>query len=516
MSQNRQIAKNSIILYVRLLITTLVGLYTSRIILLELGTKDYGLYAIVGGIVALINLMGITILTTSNRFLAVEVGKKENNKVNEVFNRLLILHIFFSFLLVLLTETIGTWYVINYLNVGIEKIPDAIFILRLSVLSSVLATLSMPYQSLITTYEKFSIKVAIEIISSLLNLGAVLLLIIYTGNKLRAYALYVFYIQIVASLLYFIYCKYNYIEIVKWRINREWNEYKEITRYFGWQMVYVAGAIGYRQGGAIILNLFFGTVVNAAFAIAAKVNEFVFSFVKNLNQAAVPQIMKSYSGGGHDRSLMLIYRLSKYTYFLMLIPGIPLLIVIDNILIFWLKDVPIYTSWFVVLNMIAGFVSALESGFDATIDATGKIRKTKIIFTILFLSTLPIGYLFFKISFPPYSIIILSIVAEVIFAIAQILILINITNFQARDYFKISLAPVIAVTLLILPQYFLRLFLGEGLVNMFLLISISLFLTSATIFLVGLNNEEKMIIRTNLVNKYFSSRFSTKKYDSIN
>jgi len=507
MSDNKRIAKNSIILYGRLLITTVIGLYSSRIILLELGADDFGLYAVVGGIVSLMNLLSTTMMTTSNRFIAVEIGKKENKNPNRIFNSLLLLHISFSLLFLLVVETLGVWYVKNYLNVAVEKIPDALFVLRLSTVAAVIATINMPFQGLITVHEKFSFKALIEIAHSLLHLGVVFLLIFHTGNKLRAYALYVLVVQLSVALAYFLYSRLKYADIVKWKVNRDWNDYKSVSRFFGWQMVYVAGAVGSRQGGAIILNLFFGTVLNAAFGIANKVNEFVFAFVKNLNQAAVPQIIKSYSGGNQERSLMLIYKLSKFTFFIMLIPGVPIMLSIDSILVLWLKEVPKYTAWFVVLRMISGLISSLESGFDATIDATGKIRKTKTIFTLLFLSTLPAAYFLFKLKFPPYSITFLVIFAEIIFIAIQTRILTSLTNFKISDYFSKTLVPVGLVTLLVLPQFFLRFVFGEGVVNLFLITLVSLILTTTTIYFAGLNKEERVIIQSNMVNNRFIGRF---------
>lgn len=499
MSDNRRIANNSIILYTRLLITTVIGLYTSRIILLELGVEDFGLYAVVGGIVSLMSMMSKSIMATSNRFLAVEIGKNENRNPNKIFNTLLTIHVLFSFLFLIIVEIAGVWYVNHHLNVAIEKIPDALFVLRLSTVAVVISTINMPFQGLITIHENFKIRAAGEVFSSLLHLGVVFLLIYHAGNKLRAYAVYILVIQIVISLIYFLYSKWKYSDIVKWKVNRDWVDYKSVSRFFGWHMIYVAGASGTRQGGAIILNLFFGTALNAAFGIANKVNQFVFAFVKNLNQAAVPQIMKNYSGGNQARSLMLVYKLSKLTFFIMLIPAVPIILSIDTVLVLWLKDVPKYTAWFVVLRMLSGLVSSLESGFDATIDATGNIRKTKILFSCIFLSTLPLAYVLYKFNFPPYSITLLAIIGEIIFLIVQTRILTALTNFKTADYFSKTLMPVAFVTVFILPQYFLRFVFGEGIINLVAITLVSLILTVVTIYIVGLSKEEKIIIQTNIV-----------------
>jgi len=497
MSENKTIAKNSIILYFRLLATTIIGLYASRIVLLELGAENFGLYAVVGGLVAMMSFLNTSMISTSNRFIAVEIGKKEGSDLKKVFNTLLIIHILFSVLLVLTAEFAGVWYVRNYLNVDASKISDALFVLHLSTISAVIATIIIPYQGLITANEKFKLRAVVEIINSLLNLGVVLLLVYHSGNKLRAYAVYILMVQLLVALIYYIYSRYKYFDIIKWKINRQASDYVEVSRFFGWQLVYVFGSVGSKQGAAIIINLFFGTLLNAAFGIASRVFEFVFSFVKNLNQAALPQIMKNFSGGNQDRSLKLIYKLSKLTYFIMLIPAVPIILSIDNLLVIWLKNVPQYTSVFVVLLIINGLVSCLESGFDATIDATGRIKQTKIIFSILFLLTLPLIYLLYSLKFPPYTITILYVIVEIVFLLFQTRILSKLTEFKFSAYFSLTIRPVFFVTLLIVPQYFLSNIFGSGLMNFFLLSIISVLLTIITIYFFGLSREERNIIILN-------------------
>lgn len=498
MSENLTIARNSLILYLRLVITTIIGLYASRIILLELGADNFGLYAIVGGVVALVNVMNTTMIATSNRFIAIEIGKNQRSELNKIFNTLILTHAFFGLLLLLFVETVGVWYVRNYLNVETSKISNALFVLQLSTISAIIGTVTIPYQGLFTAYEKFGVKATIEIINSLLNLGIVFLLMFHTGDKLKVYAVYILAIQIIISSIYIILSKLKHADIVKWKLNKKKSDYIYISRFFGWQLVYTIGNVGTNQGGAIIINFFFGTILNAAFSIAEKVNEFVFSFVKNLNQAALPQITKSYSGGNHERSLELIYKLSKYTYLIMLIPAVPILLSINTILVLWLKEVPIYTATFVIFRIIHGLVSCLESGFDATIDATGRIRKTKTIFSILFLSTLPLIYFLFKLGLPPYTITIVFIAAEIIFLLFQIRILSSLTEFSFLKYHSITLTPVLFVTLLIIPQFFLRRFFDEGLISFFVVSLFSVLITIVTIYFVGLDKHERNIVITKM------------------
>lgn len=496
MSENKKIAKNSIILYGRLIITTIIGLYSSRIVLLELGAGDYGLYAVLGGIVAMMNMMSSSMIATSNRYLAVEVGKGSNGDPNKVFNTLLILHIIFSLFFFIIAEIGGTWYVENYLNVDPLKVNDAQFVLHLSVFASVLSTVIMPFKGLVTIHERFKFQAGMEVTQSILNLVAVLLLVYCTSNKLRIYALYILLIQIIINVLYFLYCYNKFSETIKFNINPNPTDYKDVSKFFGWQMVYVVGSVGAGQGGTLIINFFFGTVLNAAFGLAEKIYGFVYSFVRNLNQAATPQIVKNYSSGNQDRSLMLIYKLSKFTFFIMLIPAVPILLSLNSFLTLWLTQVPVYTAYFVALKIILGLVRSLESGFDATIDATGRIRKTKVVSCVLMLSMLPIAFILYKYGFPPYAIALLYIVAELFFLVFQTRILAKLTDFTFASYFAETILPVSLVTLLILPQYFLSFLLGKEILNILIISLLSVMLTSTAIYLLGLNKEERLIMRT--------------------
>jgi O-antigen/teichoic acid export membrane protein len=485
-------------MYLRLIITSIIGLYSIRILLRELGTNDYGLYAIIGGVVAILNVMSTSLISTSNRFLAVEIGKKDNLETNNVFNSLLFLHFIFSVVFLIMLEIIGKWYVQNQLNIETNKIPDALFILRCSAVSIFFSTVIMPYEGLITVKEKFNVKAIIEILNSALNLIAVLLLIFYSGNKIQLYAIGTLFIRFVISAIYYFYCRVNFKELTLLRIKLNELNLKPITGFFGWQLVYVFGNAISRQGSAIILNSFFGTSLNAAFGIANRINEFLFSFVKNLNQVAVPQIVKNHSGGDENKSLVLVYKLSKYTYFIILLLAFPIIISIDSILNIWLGQYPPYTIWFVILLIVTGLISSLESGFDAFIDATGKIGKTKIYYSIIFISVLPIIYLLFYLGFEPYWVTIIFILGEIVFMNLQISILTNLSNFKRKTYFKETLVPTFLVTVSVLPQFFLRQIFNDSLLSLIIKSIISVLSTLLVIFYLGLDKTEKETILSKL------------------
>lgn len=499
MSENRKIASNSFIMYIRLIITSVIGLYSVRLLLKELGTDDYGLYAIIGGIVALFNVLSTTLISTSNRFLAVEIGKSFNSNINKIFNSLLLLHLIFSVFFITVLEIVGVWYVQNKLNVDISKIDEAVFVLHCSAFAVFFSTIIMPYEALVTVKEKFNVRAILEILNSCLNLIGILLLVYFAFNKLEIYAISVLVVRIIISLCYFIYCRINYTNIVGFKINYNYNDYKIIYGFFCWQLVSVLGNVISKQGSSIILNSFFGTTMNAAFGIADRIHQFVFSFVKNLNQVSVPQIMKNHSSGNSERSLTLVYKLSKYTYFIILVISFPILLSIDYILEIWLGKFPDYTIWFVILLIVAGLISSLESGFDAFIDATGQIRKTKVYYSLIFMSVLPIIYFLFQMGFKAYWVTIIFIFGEIVFMLIQISILTKLSGFDPKIYFTETIKPAFTVTLAILPQLFLRSILYNSFVAFLFLSLFSFLITVYIIFIFGLNKTEKNVVVDKLV-----------------
>lgn len=253
------------ILYGRLIVTSIIGLYASRLVLIELGINDFGLYGIIGGIVALMNFFNSTMITTSNRFIAVELGKKENQNINKIFNTVLLVHILFAFAFLIFGEILGGWYIKNHLNIDAGKIGDALFVFHCSLLTAVVATILVPYQGLLTAFEKFNVKATLEVLQSVLHLLIIIIISFLAVNKLRMYASLVFITFVISFIFYFVYLKKKFNKEIKWKLNRKKSDYKEVSVFFGWSMFYVIGSVLSTQGAQLILNSFFGTALNAAF-----------------------------------------------------------------------------------------------------------------------------------------------------------------------------------------------------------------------------------------------------------
>lgn len=496
-SDDKRIAINTIVLYVKLIITTIVGLLCSRFILKYLGVEDYGLYNVVGGIVSFINIIGITMVSVSYRYLAIEIGKGENGNPNKVYNSVLVIHIILAILLILVGETIGVYYINNYLNVTPNKIPDALFVYHVSILTTGLSILNVPANGLIIAREKFLYTSLTEICISVVKLLLVIVLGFYLGNRLCLFSIIMAFITLLTFVSYQAYCIVKDRPIIKWKFNKCKHDYKEIMSFAWWSLFGALAVVGKEHGAAIIINYFFGTVLNAAFGLATQVNRYVLMFTNSLNQASVPQIMKSYGAGRENRTLDIVYSITRLSTLILMVVIIPLSLCLNDVLQIWLDDVPKYTSIFILLMLVNGLVAILGSGFDPCIQATGKIRENEIGYGLINLALLPIIFILYYLGFPPYINVIVLPFLTLVTRAFQIYIMRKNVGFSFHSYWKVSLAPCLKTAIIIaIPLALIRLFMGHTIVETLIVIALSLIITLIGIWLFGLKyNEKNSILR---------------------
>lgn len=490
-SDNKRIALNTAVLYVKLILSVFIGLYTSRVVLQALGASDYGLYTVVGGIVTMMNFLGTTMVSVSYRYIVVEFGKKEQGDPNKVFNTVMVIHIVLMFLLLFVGELFGTYYINNIAKFDPAKIDDAIFVLHMSLIATALNIISIPYNGLIIAREKFVYTAIVEIGRSLLKLVMVIFLLHYLGNKLRLYSVIAAFYSAILPTSLFVYSFIKEKSTIKWRINKKLSDYKEICKYAFWIMFGALACMGQNQGSNMIINYFFNTVINAAFAIGFQINSYVMMFVQSLNQAAVPQIMKSQSGHNTERSLALVYSVAKIAFFIMLISAVPLILNMDFVLKAWLKNVPTYTEVFASLLLIAGLVRTMGAGFDSVIQASGKIRNNQIFYSCAYLSVLPIMFILFKLGAPVYISIVCLIVVAIVVLIFQANYLTKITDFDINKYVRKTTVPCLLVGGCTIPLIIFRYIWPDGLYGFLTFSLFSLCWILVDIFLLGLTKEEK-------------------------
>ena len=498
MSSNKLIFKNSIILYVRLIITSIVGLLVSRLVLQILGVSDFGLYSVVGGIVTLMAFLNTVMISTTYRFIAFEMGRGNDIGINKIFNISLITHISIAFLIILIAESIGRWYIFNKLNVEVGRVDDAFFVFRMSILATVFNIFSIPYQGLLTAKENFLVIAFIEATKSILILVLVSILFISHGDKLRLYAMLMAFVIFIYSLLFIIYCRRNYYEQVHWIFQKDKNKYIEMLKYSGWIMFGAASSVGQVQGSALLINSFFSTVLNASFGVANQVNTFLKMFAGNLGQAVVPQITKSYSSGNHERTEDLVFYTGKYVFFLVLISGIPILLETEYFLKLWLGVVPEYAVIFTQLMIIKAILDSLGSGIISIIQATGKIKWFQIILSSTMLLSLPIGYLFFKFGYEPYTILVIILCIGVLNTILRLIMLKIIVNFDVLKLLRISYLKILYVSLSVFPLYYIQGFIDSSFSRFICSGFLSVLYLLVSIYILGIEKKERDILKKRL------------------
>lgn len=503
---NRRIVKNSVLLYIRLVVTMLVGLFTSRFVLSSLGVSDYGLYSVVGGIVSMMAFVNTMMITTTYRFITYEEGKS-NGDVNRVFNISLSLHMAAAIVILLIAATVGVYYISNHLVIDDGKLADAYFVFVFSVINVLAEVLGTPFRGLLVANEKYGITVPIEIGTKILVLCTAILLNYIPGNHLRYYAVLITLVHCINPLSYAVYCFNRYYETVRWRFQRDWSLYRSMFNFTGWNSLEVAATVGEGQGSAIIINRFFGTVLNASFGVARQINAVVFMVAQGVGQAVTPQITKSYSAGNKDRASHLVIMASKYSFFMMAIPMLPILLEIDFILNLWLTEVPEFTAIFAKAMLIRSTISTSQYGLGPLIDATGNIKLFKITRSALILLGLPMAYLAFWMGYQAYYIIFIYIGMSLVAFMVNIYMLKVILNFNIKDFILKSTMKIILVCLFQVPIFLMiNLFPATG----FRFVAISLsseIILFVSIYLVGIeNSERKQIIKyvSDVVDKRFS------------
>lgn len=456
----------------------------------------------------MIGVLNTAMISTSFRYIAFEMGKGNTEEVNKVFNISLVLHACLALLVILLAETVGIYYIRHFLNVPAERIPDAIFVFRFSVLATIFSIFSIPFQGLITAQEQFLVRSLIEVLWVLLRLVAAILLIHYGGNQIRLYSVLTALALAITSILYFVYCRRKYASIVLWNFQTDKAKYREMIGFSGWIMLGGAACVGRVQGAALIINVFFGTILNASFGIANQVNRLILMFTQNLGQAAIPQITKSYSSGNSGRTTQLVCYMTKYSFFLMLLLALPILLETDFLLNLWLDEVPEYTALFCQLMMWNALIECLNTAIPTAVQATGKIKYFQIFWSVITLSSLPIAWILFKFGYGPQAILITFILTALgNIASAQILLK-RVIHFDVKRLFRISYLKILYVVVFISPLFLIGNFCNEGLFRFVFLSLTAIIWLIFVIYIVGIEKNERLKLKAGLIQMY--SKFSRK------
>ena len=449
-SANIRIARNTIVIYIRMAVTILVGIITSRLVLQALGASDVGIYSAVGSTVALVSFITGALTATTVRFMNFEMGKADGD-TNRMFNICHVIHIGGALVLFLLLESIGLWYIHHYLNVPPGKETDAMFVFQVSTVVACLGIANVPFQSLFNVHERFATVAVVDIVNALVKLGLVIGLLYWTGNGLRLYAVLMSVTTWICFVVYRWLCRRNWPGIIRWKFVRERKAYRDVLVFNNYNLLSSASMIARSQGSNMLINAFFGTTVNAAYFYAGTVQNYVNQFIANFDTAAAPQLTQNIGAGNEGRSVALAERVCRICILLFLLLFFPLWSELDFILNLWLgAKIPAGTVLMCRWTLLVAAASATSAGLAQLINAYGRIKWYKIEFSVLYLLCLVVGWLLFRAGFPAYTIIICFVAADLLSRVIQLILLHYQFDFKVGKFLKEAyLRPAVATILLI-------------------------------------------------------------------
>lgn len=497
MSSSKTIFKNSLFLYVRMFLAMGVGLYTSRVVLNTLGVEDYGVYNIVGGIVVIFSFFNSAMSSATQRFLSFDLGTKDYLKLKRTFNTTLNIHFLIAIVFLILAETLGLWFVNYKLNLPENRMYAVNWVYQFSVFTFLFGIIQVPYNALIIARERMDIYAYISIFEVIFKLIIVYLLVILDFDKLILYSALLFGIAFFVRFFEKTYCK-KHFEESKYEFYYDKAYTKTLLTYSGWSLFGNVAAIGRSQGINILLNLFFGTLLNASYGIAMQVQGVVNTFVSNFQMAVNPQIVKKYAAGELKESIKLICQSAKLSYFIMFIIACPIIFNVDFVLELWLKNPPIYTSMFVILSLVNVLIDSISGPLMIGAQASGNIKWYQITIGSFILLCVPLSYLLLKIYNDPNLVFYVIIGINLISLFLRILFLRKLINLDVSVFLKEVLLPITAVTFAFVGIYYLLINYTVDIqtqsISFLYNAALSVIINLLLIFFIGISKSERIFL----------------------
>lgn len=496
-SNNKRIAKNTLLLYFRTFLLMAITLYTSRVVLATLGVNDYGIYNVVGGFVAMFAVISGALSSSISRFITFELGHGDKDKLSKIFSTSVNIQIILGVLILILGETIGIWFLNARMNIPAERMYAANWVLQCSLISFIINLISVPYNAAIIAHEKMKAFAYVSILEAVLKLGIVYLLLVSDSDKLILYAILQVAVALLIRFVYGLYCNRNFTEC-HYHLVYDKSLLKEMTSFAGWNFLTNGAYILNTQGVNLLINIFLGVAINAARGIATQVDAAIMQFVNNFTTAINPQIIKSYAAGDREAMFKLVCRGSKFSYFLLLFFAIPFICEAETILSLWLKEVPAHTVTFFRLTVLASMVNIIGNSQYTACQATGKIRNYTIIITSIGCMVFPITWLLYKWELPVECTYYVYILIYFILDIVRLFLMRSLLQFPIKMFLREVFQVIAGVTLLavILPIVEVYLFPQTWwrLPVTFVLSTISV---GASIYMIGLSwSERDLIVKT--------------------
>lgn len=491
MGRSSTIAKNTLLLYIRMLVTMSIGLFTSRVVLNTLGIEDYGIYNVVGGVVSMFSFLTTSLSTAISRFLTYSIGKNEKERLNVIFSTSINIQVAMAVAVVLIAEILGVWFLNSKLNIPAERMNAANWVIHCSIAIFFLHVVTVPYHAAIIAHERMNAFAYISIIESVLKLGVACLLYIASFDLLIIYAIMLALVQLVVFLSNWAYCRHKFKECY-YHYCYDKALIKEMTGFAGWNLVGTGSSMLNTQAVNIITNIYFGVAANAARGVANQVKGLMMQFVTNFTTAINPQITKSYASGDTEYMFKLICKGAKYSYFLMLFFLVPLMFEIEWVLDLWLKNYPPLAPIFLRLMIVGQMIDFLGNSTARAVWATGKVRKYYLIISLIGPLVFPISYVLFALGFSAEWAYWVFIVVYAALIPIRLNILKELIGFQPSMFYKEVIMPALYVTILsfIIPGG-LYWYLENNVFNNIMIILSSLLSVALCVYAWGLEKKEK-------------------------
>lgn len=494
-TSNKQIAKNTVLLYLRMILILAISLYTSRVVLRMLGVTDYGVYNVVAGVVALLGSLSGSLSGATSRFITHEIGKGSDGDVKTIFRCSATVHYILTFAVILLAETLGLWFVMNKLVIPPDRHMAAFWIYQCAILAVSIRIVSTPYNAMIIAYEKMSAFAYISLFEAALQLGLVYVLAFFDSERLVWYGVFLAATQILVRLIYSLYCSRNFKDASgKWLWHTR--KSKEIIKFAGWSLIGFGAVVSYTQGINILLNLFYGPVANAARGFSNQVQSGVTQLSTNFQMALRPPIIKAQAQGEWQSMHGLMIAHAKYSFFLVLMMVVPIIISTPYILNLWLETVPDYTVDFTRLTLLGTLYCTLNGHVIVAVQATGNLKRFQIAEGVLLLLTIPVAYLLLKyFHLSANGVIVVYLVIEFFTQFVRVWIVYPMVKLEPKKYLSKILLPIVTVLVPVIPYtlYGMKFLSANDFGHLVTNVLLSVAIVMAAIWLLGLDSHERTL-----------------------
>lgn len=499
---NKRIAKNTVLLYIRMFFIMAVTLYTSRVVLSTLGVTDFGIYNVVGGVVAMMGILNGAMAVASQRYLTFELGRDDTVRLKQVFSMCFTIFIILAIVIVLLCETVGLWFLNTQMVIPEERMSAANWVYQFSVFSCVASLIVTPYNATIIAHERMNVYAYVGMLEVVLKLVVVYLLLIIPADRLSTYGFLILLSQVVVTATYIVYCLKHFPES-RYKFYWEKPLFTELVTYSGWNLFGSVSGLVKGQGLNILLNMFFNPAVNAARGIAYQINAAITQFFTNFYTAVRPQITKYYAQGDMGEMTKLVFRSSKLSFYLIMLVSMPIIIETPYIVNLWLGQIPEYVVPFTRLIIAISAIDSMASPLMTAAHATGHIRLYQSSVGTMTILNIPVSYVFLRYGCSPLSVFYISLFISIVCLFMRLWIVRRLMVFPVKEYiikvFGSSLL-VCAVALVIpLAAYMV---LDENIYTVLIVCLLCIVSSIATIYYVGLSVHEREFV-TSIIRKKF-------------